>query len=87
MSEPSAAAVPTFEQSLEELEAVVRQLESGDVPLDQALELFERGVKLSRSCRERLDTAERRIEILLKGPDGSRTAVPFADSDSNDEDE
>jgi len=64
----------TFEKSLEELELIVNSLESGDLPLEESLELFERGVKLSRKCRERLANAERRIEILMKDADGDLTA-------------
>jgi exodeoxyribonuclease VII small subunit len=61
----------TFEASLGELEAVVRQLENGDLPLDESLSVFEDGVKLSRECRERLASAERRIEVLMKDNDGN----------------
>jgi exodeoxyribonuclease VII small subunit len=60
----------TFEQSLDELESIVKKLEEGDMPLEDSLELFERGVKLSRDCRERLSKAERRIEILTKDANG-----------------
>jgi len=63
-----------FETSLEELERVVRELEQGELPLEKSLELFEQGVKLSRECQERLNQAERRIEILLRDNQG-RTAV------------
>ena len=63
----------TFEQSLDELEKIVKQLEDGDLPLEKSLELFENGVKLSRECRERLTNAERRIEALMKDADGSVT--------------
>lgn len=61
----------TFESSLQELETIVRQLENGDLPLEESLKLFEKGVQLSRECRERLDQAERRIEILMKDADGN----------------
>ena len=61
----------TFEASLNELENIVRQLEEGDLPLEVSLKLFEDGVKLSRACRDRLDQAERRIEVLLKDADGN----------------
>lgn len=61
----------TFEQSLDELEKIVKQLEDGDLPLEKALELFENGVKLSRECRERLTNAERRIEVLMKDANGN----------------
>lgn len=54
----------SFEKSLEELESVVKQLESGDLPLEQALQLFERGVQLSDACRQQLQQAETRVEVL-----------------------
>lgn len=60
----------TFEQSLTELEEIVTQLESGELPLEQSLELFEKGIGLSRACRERLASAERRIEQLVKDSSG-----------------
>ena len=55
----------SFEQAMEALESVVDRLEDGDLPLEDALVEFERGVTLSRHCNERLDAAERRIEILI----------------------
>jgi len=61
----------TFEASLNELEKIVKQLEDGDLPLEDSLSLFEAGVKLSRECRERLTSAERRIEVLMKEADGT----------------
>jgi exodeoxyribonuclease VII small subunit len=61
----------SFESSLRELEEIVEQLESGDLPLEESLELFERGVRLSRECQKRLDDAERRVEVLLKDQDGA----------------
>ena len=61
----------TFEFSLKELEKIVRRLEEGDLPLEDSLKLFEDGVKLSRECRERLNQAERRIEVLLKDESGN----------------
>lgn len=63
----------TFEASLQELEKIVRRLEDGDLPLEESLKLFENGVRLSRECQERLNQAERRIEILLKDEDGNPT--------------
>ena len=61
----------TFEASLNELERIVKQLEDGDMPLEESLKLFENGVRLSRECRERLTNAERRIEVLMKEADGT----------------
>ena len=55
-----------FEASLEELEKIVQQMEAGELPLEKSLELFERGVGLSETCRKQLDAAETRIEVLLK---------------------
>lgn len=60
----------SFENSLNDLEKIVRKLEDGDLSLEESLKLFEDGVKLSRECRERLTDAERRIEILLKNEKG-----------------
>lgn len=66
-----------FETSLAELETIVGRLENGDLPLEESLELFEQGIKLSRECRTRLTNAERRIEILMKDADGELTAAEF----------
>jgi exodeoxyribonuclease VII small subunit len=55
-----------LEKSLEELEALVTKLEGGDLPLEQALKEFERGVKLTRQCQAALQEAEQKVEILLK---------------------
>lgn len=61
----------TFEASLQELEKIVRRLEEGDLPLEESLKLFETGVRLSRECQERLNQAERRIEVLLQDEEGN----------------
>ncbi len=63
-----------FEKSLTELEQIVTSLEDGDLPLEESLELFEKGIKLSRECRARLTNAERRIEILMKDTNGDLVA-------------
>ncbi len=60
----------TFEVSLAELELRVRRLEAGELPLEEALVLFEEGVRLTRECHERLDTADRKIIELTQGPEG-----------------
>jgi len=67
----------TFESSLSELEKIVEQLESGEMPLEESLKLFENGVRLSRECRERLNEAERRIEILIKDGEGKLSLSEF----------
>lgn len=71
----------TFEDALKALEDVVRRLESGEVPLDQSIALYERGEALRAHCQARLDAAQARIEKIVAGPDGRAShAVPF-DSD------
>lgn len=67
----------TFEASLEALEKIVRELEQGDLPLENSLELFERGIHLSRECQARLHQAERRIEVLLRDQQGHPVVSPF----------
>ena len=56
--------IKDFEAAIAELETVVKKLEEGDVPLETSLQLYERGVQLSRFCHSRLEAAERRIEIV-----------------------
>lgn len=58
--------MPRFEDCLQRLEQIVDELEKGNVPLEQALKLFEEGVQLSASCRKELEEAEGKVEILLK---------------------
>jgi exodeoxyribonuclease VII small subunit len=66
MPDNQEQARPIFEASLAELEAVVKQLESGDLPLEKALELFENGMQLSESCRKQLAEAETKVELLTR---------------------
>ena len=81
-----AAEPQNFETSLEELERIVRELERGDLPLEKSLELFEQGVKLSRACQERLNEAERRIEILTRDNQGRANVSAFEPEGESDED-
>jgi exodeoxyribonuclease VII small subunit len=60
----SDTSIKDFEGAIAELETIVKKLEEGDLPLEQSLALYERGVQLSRFCHARLEDAERRIEIL-----------------------
>ena len=82
----------SFESSLEALERIVQQLENGDLALEKSLELFEQGIKLSRQCQERLNQAERRIEVLLRDNQGRPVVSAFEDAkipalgSANDED-
>jgi exodeoxyribonuclease VII small subunit len=68
----------TFEDALRALEDVVRKLESGEVPLDDSIDLYERGEQLRKHCQARLDAAQARIEKIVQGPDGKAAGVePF----------
>lgn len=69
----------TFEQSLTRLEQIVKQMERGDVPLEQALALFEEGTGLVSSCTKLLDEAELKVVQLTKGADGTPQETEFAD--------
>ena len=73
MKKAEKSESPDFESSLAGLERIVRELERGDLPLEKSLQLFEEGVRLTRECQQRLNEAERRIEVLLRGP-GRRVA-------------
>jgi len=66
-----------FEDALDKLEKIVSKLEEGDLPLEESLRLFEEGIRLSRFCNQKLDEAEKRVEILSKGKDGILRARPF----------
>lgn len=75
----------SFEASLEALERIVQQLESGDLPLEKSLELFEQGIRLSRECQERLSQAERRIEVLLRDNQGRPVVGAFTEANQTNE--
>src|SRR5215210_2258019 len=66
-----------FEAGLAALEKIVRELERGDLPLEESLKLFEEGVRLSRQCQERVNQAERRIEVLLRDGEGRPVLSAF----------
>jgi exodeoxyribonuclease VII small subunit len=67
----------TYEQALREIEDVVKRLEGGNLPLEESLQLYERGVFLTRYCTELLDTAEKRIRILSKNQEGEPQEEEF----------
>lgn len=66
-----------FEASLGSLEQIVKELERGDLPLEESLKLFEDGVRLARECQERLNQAERRIEVLMRDTEGKPAVSEF----------
>lgn len=76
----------SFEDSLEELEQIVTQLEEGDLPLEESLELFEKGVRLSMKCKTKLEKAERRIQKLVEDSEGNPALEEFeAQIEADDE--
>jgi len=76
-TDPDIVAM-SFEDALRALEEVVRKLESGEVPLDDSISLYERGEGLRKHCQARLDAAQARIEKIVTGPDGAPTGTqPF----------
>jgi exodeoxyribonuclease VII small subunit len=70
-----------FEDTLERLQGLVRELESGDCSLEDSIKKFEEGMALARSCQDRLSQAEQKIEILLKADKDGVRSEPFADGE------
>jgi exodeoxyribonuclease VII small subunit len=78
---PSDQQALDFEQALRELESVVERLERGDLPLEEALRVFERGVDLTRQCQGALKSAQQRVDALMKR-NGELEPEPFSVSDT-----
>jgi exodeoxyribonuclease VII small subunit len=72
-----------FEDALNKLEKIVSKLEDGEIPLEDSLKLFEEGIRLSRLCNQKLEEAEKRVEILMKGKNGVIKPRPFDPSTSS----
>ncbi len=70
-------ALASFEESLKRLEKIVEQMERGDLPLEDSIKLFEEGTRLSAECKDHLEQAEGKVQILMKQRDGSVKAEPF----------
>lgn len=77
----------SFEEALQKLEQIVEKLESGDLKLDESLELFEEGVRLSRLCQKKLEEAQGKIEKLVSEKDGEIETEPFASPEKDEEDQ
>jgi exodeoxyribonuclease VII small subunit len=75
-------AKKNFEKALADLENIVQRLDENDLSLDEALSLFEEGIKLSRFCSQKLDSVENKVEILLRDDEGNLKKEPFENSDS-----
>ena len=73
----AVAQEPSFEAALARLEEIVHELEEADLPLERSLAVFEEGVRLSRLLHQRLNEAERKVEILLKDESGAKVPAPF----------
>ena len=70
-----------FEQSMERLEAIVKQLEKGEAPLSESLALFEEGTALISVCGKMLDEAEQKVVMLKKGENGEPVEIPFEEGE------
>lgn len=77
-----AIEIRDFEAALTRLENIVQTLEAGNLPLEEAMKLFEEGMKLARFCTQKLEEAERKVEILVKGAKGDLVAEPFQPEDA-----
>ena len=76
-------AKQTFEQSIRKLEQIVQELESGDLPLEKALQKFEEGIQLSKRCSKILDETEKKVTLLLQESGGHVTEKPFSSEDES----
>jgi exodeoxyribonuclease VII small subunit len=76
-TEPNLNETIDFEQSLKELEDIVRKMEQGELSLEHSLEAFEEGVKLTRNCQTALQMAEQKVALLVKNSDGELTTTDF----------
>ena len=72
-------AKKTFELAMKQLEQIVQELESGDMPLEKAIKKFEEGIQLSKYCTGKLDESEKRITILMKDATGNVSDIPFSE--------
>ena len=76
-----------FEKAFQQLEKIVQRLEGEELPLDESLQLFEEGIRLSRFCHQRLEEVEKKIELILADAKGQPVTEPFEDPDDLDADE
>jgi exodeoxyribonuclease VII small subunit len=76
-------AKKSFEQSLKQLEQIVHELESGELPLEQAIRKFEEGIELSKFCAEKLEETERKITLLMQADPAAVVEKPFTPAGEN----
>ena len=74
----------TYEEAMDRLVKIVQDLETGDLPLETAVKMFEEGVKLSKLCSRKLDETEKKIAILLEDAEGKRIKKPFLSEDNSE---
>ena len=74
-----------FETAFQQLETIVKRLESEELPLDDALQLFEQGIRLSRLCNQKLEEVEKKIELILADAKGQPRTEPFEEGELDDE--
>lgn len=72
-----------FEEALQKLEAIVAQMEEGDLPLEETLKAFEEGVRVARFCANKLDEAERKVEKLMRDQAGKLQTTPFSEEEDD----
>jgi len=85
MADPSRTN--EFEKAFQQLEKIVQRLEGEELPLDESLQLFEEGIRLSRFCHQRLSEVEKKIELILADAKGQPVTEPFDEEDSVHDDE
>lgn len=79
-------AAVKFEQAMARLEAIVGELEKGDLPLDESLKIFEEGIRLSKNCLKILEDAEHRVEVLVQDKNGKKRIHAYSvDADESEE--
>jgi exodeoxyribonuclease VII small subunit len=78
-------AAVKFEQAMARLEAIVGELEKGELPLDESLRIFEEGIRLSKSCLKVLEEAERKVEVLVQEKNGKKQLHAFSPDNDSDE--
>jgi exodeoxyribonuclease VII small subunit len=76
-----------FEKAFQQLEKIVQRLEGEELPLDESLQLFEEGIRLSRFCHQRLEEVEKKIELILADAKGQPVIEPFEDEELHEDEE
>jgi exodeoxyribonuclease VII small subunit len=82
----AARRASDFDKSFQQLEKIVQRLESEELPLDDSLQLFEEGIRLSRFCHQRLEEVEKKIELILADAKGQPVVEPFEEEDETEDD-